>query len=46
MSKSYKIVVTLGLVALVAACGTRSNQEEIIIVEPAPVVAEPVYTKW
>lgn len=47
MSKSIKAVIALGLVAVVAACGSNNSaQEEIVIVEPAPVVAEPVYNKW
>ena len=40
MKKVYAIVA-LSLAALVSACG-GSTQEEIVIVEPAPVFAEPV----
>lgn len=39
MSKSIKIVATLGLVALVAACGERQTAEE-----PEMVTVEPTYT--
>ena len=43
MSKSLKLVVTLGLVALVAACA-QQEEEPMVMVEP--IVAEPVYTKY
>lgn len=46
MSKSIKALLTLGVVVLVAACGQSGTQEEIVIVEPAPVQSEPVYNKW
>ena len=39
MSKTVKIVVTLGFVAVVAACG---QQEEEVVYTPIP--AEPVQT--
>ncbi len=42
MSKSIKIVLTLGLVAFVAACAQQ--EEEPVFVEPEPISAEPVYT--
>lgn len=40
MSKSLKVLVTLGLVALVAACGNRGTQEDFVIVETTPIEAE------
>ncbi|MBO6603617.1 MULTISPECIES: hypothetical protein [Paracoccaceae] len=45
MSKSIKALLALGLLASVAACA-QAPQEEIIIVEPAPIVEEPVYSKY
>ncbi|MFT6931431.1 MAG: hypothetical protein ACJAXT_000123 [Paracoccaceae bacterium] len=45
MSKSIKAVLALGFVLTAAACGGAPQQEEIIIVEPAPIVQEPVYNK-
>ena len=41
MSKSIKIVLSLGLVAFVAAC---AQQEEVVYVEPEVVSVEPTYT--
>jgi len=41
MSKSIKIVLTLGLVAFVAACG--APEEEPVFV-PEPITVEPTYT--
>jgi hypothetical protein len=41
MSKSIKLVLTLGLVAFVAAC---AQQEEPVYVEPEPITVEPTYT--
>ncbi|WJY21820.1 MULTISPECIES: hypothetical protein [Rhodobacterales] len=46
MSKSIKALLALGLLASVAACAQAPAQEEIIIVEPAPIVEEPVYNKY
>jgi len=40
MSKSIKIVLSLGLVAFVAACAQQ--EEEVVYVEP--ITVEPVYT--
>jgi len=42
MSKSLKLVVSLGLVAFIAACAQQ--EEPVVMVEP--IVAEPVYTKY
>ena len=46
MSNRIKAVLALGLVAGVAACASAPEPEEIIIIEPAPIVAEPVYNKY
>lgn len=46
MSKSLKALIAVGLVAFVAACGSTGTQEEIVIVEPAPLEAEPVSGKY
>jgi len=45
MSKSLKALIALGLVAIVAACSS-GTQEEIVIVEPTPLEAEPVSGKF
>ncbi|MFT5743016.1 MAG: hypothetical protein ACI86S_001078 [Paracoccaceae bacterium] len=45
MSKSIKSLMALSLLALVAACGgNTSDVEEYVVVDPAPVTVEPVYT--
>ncbi|MGG7643855.1 hypothetical protein ACQ5SP_03480 [Rhodovulum sp. YNF3179] len=44
MSKTIKIVLSLGLVAFAAACAQQ--EEEIVYVEPEPVVEEPTYEKY
>ncbi len=38
MSKSIKIVLTLGLVAFVAACGQQ--EEEVVFVDPEPITTD------
>lgn len=43
MSKSIKALVALSLVAFVAACAA---EEEVVYVEPEPVVEEPTYNKY
>lgn len=42
MSKSIKLFALAGLLASVAACG--SKQEEFVVVEPEPISVEPAYT--
>jgi hypothetical protein len=42
MSKSTKIVLALGLVALAAACAPK--QEEVVYVDEPAVTVEPTYT--
>lgn len=42
MSKSIKLLATLGFVAFVAACA--NEQEEYVVVEPEPITTEPVQT--
>jgi len=41
MSKTYKSVLALGLVAMVAACAQQQQQEEFVVVEPEPITVEP-----
>ncbi|WP_298919826.1 hypothetical protein [uncultured Roseobacter sp.] len=42
MSKSIKLLATLGLFALVAACS--HDEEEFVVVDPEPISTEPTYT--
>lgn len=44
MSSTIKALVALGLLAIVAACGNGGDVEEFVVVDPAPVTIEPVYT--
>lgn len=41
MSKSIKLFAMVGLLAVVAACGSK---EEFVIVDPEPISVEPAYT--
>jgi len=43
MSNSIKALLALGLVATVAACAP-APQEEVVIIEPAPISTEPTHT--
>jgi len=46
MSK-FATFLAIGAVALVAACAKEeAMEEEIIMVEPEPVTAEPTYNKY
>jgi hypothetical protein len=42
MSKSIKMVLAFGLVAVAAACAQQ--EEEPVYIEPTPITVEPVYT--
>ncbi|MDJ0626657.1 MAG: hypothetical protein QNJ44_00245 [Rhodobacter sp.] len=42
MSKSIKLVLTLGLVAFVAACAQQ--EEEPVFIDPEPITVEPPFT--
>ncbi len=44
MSKTYKLVLALGLVAFAAACAQQ--EEEVVYVEPEPVMEEPTLNKY
>ena len=44
MSKSIKVLMALGFATLVTACGDATQEEEFVVVDPAPISAEPVYT--
>ena len=47
MARFIKSLLALGLVAGVAACASPApEQEEIIFIDPAPIVAEPVSQKY
>jgi len=47
MSRFVRAFLALGLVAGVAACAApAAEEEEIIFIEPAPIVAEPVSQKY
>lgn len=45
MSKSVKIIMAMGLVAFVGACAGQ-QEEEVVIVEPEPIEAEPTFSKY
>lgn len=42
MSKSIKAIIAIGLFTVVAAC---AQQEEVVVVEPEPIVEEPTFNK-
>ena len=42
MSNSIKLVMALGLVGFIAACGQQ--EEEPVFVAPEPITVEPVHT--
>ena len=42
MSKSIKTLAAIGFVAVIAACAQQ--EEEFVVVDPAPISVEPVYT--
>ena len=44
MSKSIKLLSLFAVVGTVAACGQQAADEEFVVVEPAPITQEPVYT--
>ncbi|WP_255417484.1 hypothetical protein [Maritimibacter sp. 55A14] len=44
MSKYYKLVLALGLVSFAAACAQQ--EEEVVYVEPEPIMEEPATTKY
>lgn len=44
MSNGIKTLLALGLVAIVAACADTAPVEEYVVVDPAPISQEPVYT--
>ncbi len=43
MSKNLKVLATLGLIVLVAACA-REQEEEFVVVDPEPISSEPEFT--
>jgi hypothetical protein len=44
MSKSIKLLATLGLMVVVAACARQQQAEEFVVVDPEPISVEPTYT--
>lgn len=42
MSKSIKFLAAIGFVATITACAQQ--EEEFVVVEPAPISVEPTYT--
>ena len=42
MSKSVKLVLSIGLVAFIAACAKK--EEAPVYVDPEPISVEPAYT--
>ena len=43
MSITIKSILALGLLTLASAC---AQQEEVVYVDPAPIVAEPAMSKY
>ena len=43
MSKSIKLLAAVGLLAAVAACGQKA-EEEFVIIDPEPISSEPTHT--
>lgn len=46
MSRFLMPLLVLGLVAGVSACAPAPEPEEIIIIDPAPIVPEQTYNKY
>jgi outer membrane lipopolysaccharide assembly protein LptE/RlpB len=44
MSNTIKSILAFGLVGFIAACGQQQQQEEFVVVDPAPISIEPEYT--
>jgi hypothetical protein len=44
MSKSIKAVIVLGLLTVGAACAQQ--EEEVVVVDPAPITVDPVSSKF
>jgi uncharacterized lipoprotein YajG len=44
MSKNIKLLATLALVVLVAACAREQQVEEFVVVDQEPISQEPTYT--
>ena len=44
MSKSIKAVIVLGLLTVGAACAQQ--EEEVVVVNPAPITVDPVSSKF
>ncbi len=45
MSNGIKLIMALGILAIAGACAPR-QQDDVVFVEPAPVVAEPTFNKF
>ncbi len=47
MSQSIKLVAALAIMAALSACATPQTDEVVYLEQPmAPIVAEPVFTKY
>ena len=46
MSTIVKLAALVGVIASVTACGRNDANDDVVIVEPAPVMAEPVSGKF
>ena len=44
MSKSIKLVAVLGVAFAAYACARKAPIEEFVVVDPAPISGEPLYT--
>ena len=44
MSKSIRLVAVLGVAFAASACARKAPIEEFVVVDPAPISVEPLYT--
>ena len=44
MSKNTKLLATIGLIGVLAACTREQPTEEYVVVNPEPISSEPTYT--
>lgn len=44
MSKSIKLLATVGIFAALTACASKPVEEEFVVIDPEPISHEPAYT--